>query len=69
MQELAAKSQNTPLSDCETDSLVDILNSIRAPDVIQKLVNHHVSIANQTENGQTNIVLRYAAKRTSRTSS
>lgn len=40
-QELAAKSQNTPLSDAESDSLVDILNSIRAPDIIQKLVNQH----------------------------
>ncbi|CAG9762124.1 unnamed protein product [Ceutorhynchus assimilis] len=40
-QELAAKSQITPLSDTESDSLVEILNTIRAPDVLQKLVNHH----------------------------
>ncbi|XP_066142639.1 kinesin-like protein Klp98A isoform X2 [Euwallacea fornicatus] len=40
-EELAAKSQNTPLSDSEGDSLIEILNTIRAPDVIQKLVNHH----------------------------
>ncbi|KAL1493564.1 hypothetical protein ABEB36_009268 [Hypothenemus hampei] len=40
-QELAANSQSTPLSNKETDILVDILNKIRAPDVIQKLVNHH----------------------------
>ncbi|XP_050295479.1 kinesin-like protein Klp98A [Anthonomus grandis grandis] len=40
-QELTAKSQMTPLSDSESDSLVEILNNIRAPDVIQKLVNEH----------------------------
>ncbi|KAF7281404.1 hypothetical protein GWI33_004786 [Rhynchophorus ferrugineus] len=40
-QELSAKVQNTPLSDAESDSIVDILNTIRAPDTIQRLVNEH----------------------------
>ncbi|KAH1007307.1 hypothetical protein HUJ04_004562 [Dendroctonus ponderosae] len=40
-QELAAKSQKTPLSSSEADRLIDIFNTIRAPDVIQRLVNVH----------------------------
>lgn len=41
---MVGKSETSPLSDLETDSLIDILNSVKGSSIIHDLVEKHVSI-------------------------